>query len=229
MPHAQQLIEWPTIEAIVAGARLSLLYGPPGTGKTTAAVRAGKPSSCYSVTLTDETPAAELRGHWIPAGSEWRWMDGPAMLAFRGGGRLVLNEIDKASSDALDFCHALLDDPGIAAITLPSGETVTPHPDFKVVATMNGDPEDLPEAIRSRFAIRVNVTQPHPAAIESLPEDLRAAAAGLDPATDRAGDLRAWRTFGELRNTLDAETAAAAVFAHRALDVLDALRLAGVR
>src|SRR5207244_1607050 len=113
-----------------------------------------------------------LRGHFIPKGQEFIWMDGPALTAFRLGSRLVLNEIDKASGDALTFCHALLDDPGIARITLPTGETVIPHEDFHVIATMNGEPEDLPDALRDRFAVRIHIDKLHPEAVEALPKDL---------------------------------------------------------
>jgi len=209
---------------------LTLLYGPPGTGKTTAACKVGSPASVYNVTLTDETAAAELRGHWMP-GEVWQWMDGPAMRAFRGGARLVLNEIDHASGDALDFCHALLDDPGVAAITLPSGETVSPAPGFSVVATMNGVPSDLPDAIRDRFAIALEITEPHPAALAALPSAIQDAIRGSVGASDedQRTSLRAWNAYLDLSRKLGDETAAKAVFRHRAGEVLAALALAAER
>lgn len=223
---------------MLRGARLVLLFGPPGTGKTTAAVNAARAlgQSVYNVTLTDETPAAELRGHWIPAeDGRFKWHDGPAMRAFREGATLVLNEVDHASADALDFLHTLCDDPGIAAVTLPTGETVFPHEDFRVVATTNSDPdvvfaEDGPRAaLGSRFAVKVFCGETHPDAIAALPDDLRLAAAGLDPAMQCRADIRSWVTFAALRSNLGEETAALAVFRHRASDVLDALKLAGAR
>ena len=232
--YESQLLPWEAIEAVVRGSRLTLLYGPPGTGKTTAAVNAGRETGqpVYNVTLTDETPAAELRGHYLPSGGEWTWSDGPAMRAFRSGGLLVLNEIDQASVDCLDFCHALLDDPGVAAITLPTGETVFPHPDFRVVATCNGRPSDLRPALRDRLTVAVYVGTPHPDAILALPQDLQAAAAntaGRDMDDDRPATLRAWKAFAALRETTDVETAATAVFAHRADEVTTAQRLAAQR
>lgn len=234
MTNETQIVPWPMVEAVIRGSRLTILYGPPGTGKTTAAVNAARDlgRSLYNVTLTDETPAAELRGHFIPQGSEWRWMDGPALSAFRNGGMLVLNEIDKASLDCLDFLHGLLDDPTVSALTLPSGETVFPHADFVVVATTNRTPGDLPDAIADRLAAAIHIGTPHPDAINSLPDDLKvpaANAAANDRDPDRPATLRRWKVYATLRETVGNETAAAAVFGHRHQEILDALALGDSR
>ncbi len=237
MSSSIQLLDWPTTEAVLAGSRLTILYGPPGTGKTTAAVNTARKLklSAYNVTLTDETPAAELRGHYVPTGTEWVWQDGPAMKAFREGGMLVLNELDHASGDALDFCHALLDDPGVSQMTLPTGETVFPHDSFRVVATMNGELRELQQdrpAIADRFAVAVFVSTPHPDAIASLPEDLREAAgnsAGADHDQDRPATLRRWKAYAALRDVVGQDTAAVAVFAHRSQEIIDALAMGGAR
>jgi MoxR-like ATPase len=232
-----QSLEWPVIESVIRGSRLTLLYGPPGTGKTTAAINAARSLklSAYNVTLTDETPAAELRGHFLPSRQEWSWMDGPTLSAYRNGGMLVLNELDHASGDALDFLHNLLDDPSASSMTLPSGETVVPHEDFRVVGTMNGEYRALQEdrpAIAERFAVAVYVGTPHPDAIASLPDDLQAAAAnsaGADQDEDRPATLRRFKAYAQLRETVGQDAAAAAVFAHRAEDVLAAIVLGGSR
>ena len=229
-----QVMEWDGIEKAIAGTRLILLYGPPGTGKTSAAINAAKSLKLrvFNVTLTDETPAAELRGHYLPAGNEWKWQHGPAVVPFIEGGMLVLNEIDKASDDTLDFLHGLLDDSSMANITLPTGETIFPHENFRVVATMNGSPRDLPTAIQDRFAPAVFIRSPHPDAIASLPEDLRTAAensAGNDQDPDRPATLRRWKAFAAMRDTCGEDIAAQTVFGHRATEILDALRLAGSR
>lgn len=248
----KRISEWVLAEKVIPESRLTLLYGPPGTGKTTAGNRVGlkggevvdnteqlrgglvggtlKPVfNIFNITLTEETPAAELRGHYIMKGGEFLWQDGTGLMPFRKGGRLVLNEIDKASGDCLQFCHALLDDPGISAITLPTGETVTPHEDFTVVATMNGVPEDLPEALRDRFAVRINIKNPHPEAVKSLPADLRdVAKKGFnsgDPG--RRVSFRAWKAFAQLRECLDEEIAAKAVFGVRAENILNTMRIEG--
>src|SRR5579872_385453 len=128
--------EWGYVEAVLRHSERTLLYGPPGTGKTSIANRYGDPTDVFNIYLTDETPAAELRGHYVPKGTEWIWKHGPAIMAWLVGGRLVINEINNASGDALDFLMAILDDHEIARLTLPTGETVRPHPNFRVVATM---------------------------------------------------------------------------------------------
>lgn len=157
---------WNEIELVLGAGSHTVLFGPPGTGKTRVATN----DKSYSVTLTMETPAAELRGHFVPKGNEFIWHDGPAIRAWREGARLVLNEIDQASGDAMTFLHAILDDPEVARLTLPSGETVTPKPGFQVIATTNAMDLSmvLSEALLDRFAIRIKVDAPHPKALASL-------------------------------------------------------------
>ena len=157
---------WTDIETILETGVHVVLFGPPGTGKT----RVATSEKSYSITLTMETPAAELRGHFIPKGTEFIWHDGPAIRAWREGSRLVLNEIDQASGDAMTFLHAILDDPEVARLTLPSGETLRPTLGFHVVATTNAMDLSmvLPEALLDRFAIRILVNSPHPKALLSL-------------------------------------------------------------
>lgn len=224
-----QIMNWDVIEAIERGAYRVLLYGPPGTGKTTSAYNAAKAlgKSVYNITLSDETPAAELRGHFVPIGTEWKWMHGPAVRAYLEGAVLILDEIDKASQDALDFLHGLLNDPDVARLTLPNGETITPQPGFQVIATMNGELEDLQPALQDRFAISIEVRDPHPDAIKALPSDLQNAAKKVEDYenAERPATLRRWAAFALLRELegVGAEEAAKAVFAHRAGELLDAI------
>jgi hypothetical protein len=220
---------WVIAEAVVPHCRRLLLYGPPGTGKTTAANRVPAGVEVFNVTLTEEMPSAELRGHFVPKGGEFIWNDGPAMQAYRHGGRLVLNEIDRGSSDALVFCYALLDDPGISRITLPTGESVYPHEDFSCVATMNGEPEDLPEALNERLFPGLLIDKPHPDAMKSLPADLQDAAYNsVAGSGDSKVSFRAWKAFADLREKCGEDIAAKAVFGNRANSILDTLKLAKV-
>ena len=230
LPQSENVLDfssincWDLIEKVVPNYRTTLLYGPPGTGKTTAGNFAGNPSAVYNVTLTEETPAAEIRGHYVPRGGEFHWQDGPALKAYREGARLILNEIDKASQDCMTFCYALMDDESVSAITLPTGETVRPDPNFSVVATTNGVPEDLPDALRDRLTVRVYVPTPHPEAIKSLPADLR------KPATKGFGkpdspSFREWKAFAGLREAVGNEYAAKAVWGERAETVLNTLKI----
>jgi len=207
-----------------------LLEGPPGTGKTYQAIREGlKPGQkTYAVTLTQETPAAEIRGHFVPKGPIFSWMDGPGIRAWREGARLVVNEIDHAGEDTLSFLLALLDEPGSARITLPSGETVTPSPGFSVIGTMNRKPEILPPALRDRFPAVVHIDKVHPDAVAALPQDLQAAAKETVAVEDpqRRVSIRVWNAFALLRAEIGNERAAEILFRERAADVLAALKIA---
>lgn len=221
---------WDLVASVVQHSRSTLLYGPAGTGKSFAAHTAdlaGRP--LYSITLTPDTPAAELRGHYVPVLNEFKWQDGVAIRAWREGGRLVINEIDNAGGDALSFLLNCLDSPETACLSLPTGEMVRPHERFQAVATMNGNPdEDLPPAIRDRFPVAVEITEAHPQGIARLPRDLQAAAKGTVLASDpaRRVTLRAWLAFAHLRSSIGDQAAAQAVFQARAGDVLDALKIA---
>jgi predicted RNA-binding Zn-ribbon protein involved in translation (DUF1610 family) len=218
--------EWKLLEKVIDRARLILLYGPPGTGKTHAGNFLGSPTSVSNVTITDDMPAAELRGHFIPKGGEFVWMDGPALAEFRRGGRLIANELDKACGDVLTFFHSLLDDPGVAYLTLPTGEVVRPGEGFQCIATINGTPMDLPEALRDRFAVKINIAQLHPNAVATLPEDLRIPAMnGISTDGSRSVSMRGWKTFAELREAIGESDAASAVFGSNAKTILNTIKI----
>ncbi len=221
--------DWEIAEAILPHARRVLLYGPPGTGKTYAGLMAGAEGQpVFSVTLTDDTPAAELRGHYIPnSAGGFDWHHGTAVKAWLDDGILVLNEINKASSDVQSLCHVILDDMDSAKLTLPNGEMVTPGPNFRCVATMNGQPEDLPEALRDRFTVRIPIMHVHPAAIVKLPEYMRTIAKeASDLKDDRRLSIRAFYSFVTLSAKIDEATAGEAVFGPRWPDLRDAIALA---
>lgn len=198
---------WSIIDAVIATSRRVLLFGLPGTGKTYAAARrnVAEDQAVYQITMTEETPAAEIRGHFLPKGDEMVWMDGPAIRAWREGARLVINEIDRASADSLSLMYAILDDPEFAELTLPTGEVVTPSEGFHVVATMNGQPYDLPLALQDRFPVTIEVMDVNPEAIEALPEDLRIPAreTALVANEDRRLSIRLWMEFSSLRPKLN--------------------------
>jgi MoxR-like ATPase len=225
-PKAVAMSCWDRAAAALGRGRRVILYGPPATGKTHQAMRAGRAANqeVVSITLTEETSAAELRGHYVPVNGHFEWRDGPVIRAWRLGARLVLNEIDHAGADALSFLLVILDDPGFVVLTLPTNETVQPAPGFSAVATMNGDPDGLPAALRDRFPITIRIDEVHPDAIVALPPDLRhAAAATVDLPPERRISLRQWQEFAALREPLSNENAARIVFGPRAGDVLDAL------
>jgi len=227
---------WEVAEAIIGVSPRVLLRGKPGTGKTYHAATAAltEDQKVYQITMTEETPMAEIRGHYIMQDGEFVWSDGPVISAWREGARLVINEIDHASEDCLSLMYALLDDPGFAALTLPTGETVRPADGFQVVATMNGIPEDLPDALQDRLPVDIEITDVHPKAIERLPKDLREAArnTALAKTSERGISIRMWLEFAALRESLPAKlddpdaaltVAAQAIFGENYREALTAL------
>lgn len=226
--------QWSRVEKAAPHSRRILLYGPPGTGKSylarTAGVKDGQ--EVYPIAIHSDLPAAELRGHFIPTqDGGMKWMDGPATAAWRSGGRLVLDEIDRAGDDALSFLLGVLDDTPTARLVLgTTGEIITPHPSFSVIATMNGEPEDLPDALADRFPVSVRITEPHPNAIAALSPDLRGLGESLTVHEDanRRIPLRSLLEYDTLRTHIGKDDAAALIFGARAREVIDALELAAV-
>ena len=218
---------WDLVEMLLLTVRTILLFGPPGTGKSYAGHTMQMSNrELFTLTLTEDTPAAELRGHYIPKGQEFVWQDGPVIKAWRQGGRLVINEINHAGGDVMSFLHAALDTPETARLTLPTGEMVVPSKDFQIVATMNGHPDELPDALRDRFPVAIEIPEPHPAGIASLPEDLREIARNTAVAPiERRISLRQWLAFAALRTHVGERDAAFSVFGHRADEIMTTMSI----
>jgi MoxR-like ATPase len=236
---------WKEIAEVMPHVGRMLLYGPPGTGKTTLGFCDDKET--FYVPLHEETSPAELIGHFVPVGTRFVWFDGPVLLAWQRGARLILDELDQAGGSVMSILRAILNDPSVARLTLPdpslaemdddtlaaviaSGDgfrTVKPADGFTVLATMNGDPQDLDAPLLDRFEAAFHVTDTNPDAINALPEDLRVAAKrtaiGDD---DRRIGLRRWKAFASLREKVGEDVAGRAVFGARHGDIVDALRLA---
>lgn len=225
-------IDWELIEHLLASLNVERVYlwGKPGIGKTWTAYHKGRiERGLYAVTCTPETPASELRGHYLPRDGGFEWHDGPVVRAMREGARLVINEITHASDDVLAFLHPILELAETARVTLPSNETVAPTPGFHCIVTDNAPPDDLPAALRDRFDVVLHVEEPHPEALAKLSEPLREVARrgfALDDA--RRVSLRAWLVLDRLRHELGLERACLAVFgAERGSQIHDAVVLAG--
>lgn len=221
--------QWDLAEKCIGNMRRVLLYGPPGTGKTYSAMHANRDADTplYTNTLTEETPASELRGHFIMTDGSYSWMHGPAIRSWLDGARYVLNELDRASGDCHSFCYAVLDDLASAQLTLPTGDTVHPSDDATFVVTMNGTESDLPEALIDRMDGIIKITRPHPAAIAALPDDLQviASEATSAEAANVRTSIRKWFAFSEARKSMDVVHACVAVFGDRAQDIINAYDL----
>ena len=228
---------WELEAAAIGNADRVLLYGPPGTGKTYAAATNkvglnmdGDPN-VYQITMTEDTASANLEGFYKPSSDGgFEWHDGIAIQAWRNGGRLVINEIDHASPDAMTFLHAILDDKDIAQLTLNNDnkETVKPAPGFTVIATTNSLPESLPMALKDRFPVKINVDKIHPIALERFPKSWRNTISdtSLSMDSEQRLSIRAWREFFDLISKgLDKREAGYLIFGERADELMDAIFL----
>ena len=182
-------------DVIDAGVSRVLLYGPPGTGKTYAALRFGVADAVAErLVCTEDLTTGEITGTWMPASEgRWEWREGPAIRAWREnaglGGRLVVDEVDRASGDALSTLLAMTDSPESARWRNPeTSEWVSPGPGFSVVMTTNLEElDDIPIALRDRFPVAIRIDRPHPASVQMLSSDLRACASWARSPTLRAG------------------------------------------
>jgi MoxR-like ATPase len=225
-------------DVLSAGISRVLLYGPPGTGKTFAALHQGAGEApAERLVCTEDLTAGEITGTWMPSGeNRFEWREGPAIRAWRGvcgrGGRLVLDEVDRASGDALATLLAVTDSPESARWRNPDTlEWVQPGENFSVVMTSNiEDLEEIPRSLRDRFPVSIRVDRPQRDAVERLSRDLRAAAmAGSLGPEGRRISLRSFYAFDELRMHHGPERAAELVFGTAiAQSVLDALNIGAV-
>ena len=218
---------WTLLNKVISFTPRILLYGIPGTGKTYQANTLGlkEGQETYNITLTADSTASELMGHYVATDTGgFEWLDGVGIKAWKEGARLVINEIDHAGVDVMTFLHALLDDPKFAKFTLPNRdkETVKPTEGFQVVATMNGVPADLPEALADRFPVKLEIDTVHEDALDSLPKKL--ASVYLDQRNSTGFSIRKWTALQSLMdNGVDTADAINVVFPDDSYAVAEAM------
>ena len=224
------LTAWQRAEFAMEHSNRVLLYGLPGTGKTyfglTHALN-GKAS--YRLACTEEMTEADLIGFWRrKQDGTLGWYEGVGIKAWREGARLVVDEVNRINGDVESKLMMLLDTEASASWQNPdTGEVVKPHSAFSVVATMNGQPEDLAPAVLDRMIVRCEVNVPNPKAIESLPEYLRALASTFT--SSDAEHRYSLRSFVEFHNMYQRSGnmpfTAQVVFPEVAESILDSLAI----
>jgi MoxR-like ATPase len=218
-------------QCLNAGIDRLILYGPPGVGKTYAGLVLGDVSAgAFRLVCTDDMTTADVTGCFIPNEvGAFQWNYGSALRAWQGdgirGGRLVVDEIDKAGGDVFATLLAMLDTVDSASWTHPTtGQVVRPLAGFSAVMTTNlEDMTELPSALADRFPVRIRISEPHPNALTRLSPDLRDYAVRMADAGERRISLRAFYDYDRLRVSLGDKRAASILFGDRASDVLDAI------
>lgn len=230
--------EWQDLgDAIVSGIRQIILYGPPGTGKTFSGLHYNNAGQfdlkhhAHRVTCNEDMTAADVTGHMMPGPDGFTWNNGAVLNAWIDGGRVVADEIDRASGDVLSLLLAMFDSPESASWTHPfTGEVFRPKEGFSVIMTTNvEDMDELPTALKDRFPVAIRIAHPHPSALLALSPDLRQAASNsADAPGYRRISLRTWKAFDTMRKSVADERAAEIIFKHMASDVLDAIKINAV-
>ena len=220
-------------ECLEAGIDRIILFGPSGIGKTYAGMSMGNvEAGAFRLVCTEDMTNMDVTGGFMPSKhGGFQWLDGSALKAWKGngvnGGRLIVDEIDKAGGDVFATLLAMLDSPESASWEQPNTNQVyRPQDGFSAIMTTNiEDMAELPEALGDRFPVAIRINQPHPDAIALLSRDLRTIAVQLADAGEQRISLRKFMAFDKLREKLGDEQSAKIIFTDRASSILDAMKV----
>ena len=162
--HGQLTVkQWAEVLAMLSKLerppRRTLLFGAVGTGKTTYALSLSPEAE--RITLTQGMFPDALLGKFLLRDGSTYWANGAATRAAIKGVPLVLDEIHKAGAELDSTLQAILDDKSVARLNLDNGQTIEPSEGFRIVATMNGSPDQLADAVVDRFDIILRADTPH--------------------------------------------------------------------
>jgi MoxR-like ATPase len=229
LPECWQALE----DCLSNGVDRVILYGPSGIGKTYAGLTMGNiDGGAHRLVCTEDMTNSDVTGAFMPnERGTFTWNYGSAVKAWEGngiiGGRLIVDEVDKAGGDVFATLLSMLDSPESATWENPeTGRVHRPRNGFSAIMTTNiENMEELPTALADRFPIRIRINAPHPDALLRLSADLRPYAVRMADAGERRISLRAFMAFDKLRNTLGAQRAAVLTFGDRAEAIIDAIAL----
>jgi MoxR-like ATPase len=216
-------LEWAEIRSLLLTCPKICFYGPPGMGKSWAAMHL---PNALAVTYHEDSSPSEQIGHYVPTDTGAEFILGHGSRAMLEGFPLVMNEINKASGECLTMAYCLADDFELARITLPNkeGTVIRPKAGYKVIATMNGNPEDeLPPPLLDRFQVRIKITEPPPEAMEMLPSQHRGVC--FRAIVQEQVSFRAFHAYFSLSRVVGDELAIRAVFGAKATSVKSILAM----
>ena len=225
---------WQDLEdALNNGVDRVILFGPSGIGKTYAGMNIGDvEAGAFRLVCTEDMTNMDVTGTFLPDGKGGtKWLDGSALKAWAGnginGGRLIVDEIDKASGDVYATLLAMLDSPESASFEHPdTGRIHRPNAGFSAIMTTNVENMgELPTALTDRFPIKIRINEPHPDALLRLSPELRQFAVRMADAGERRISLRAFIAYDQLRKGLGDERASQLTFGDRAQSILDAIAI----
>lgn len=227
LPECWQALE----DCLTNGIDRIILFGPSGIGKTYAGLHMGNvQGGAHRLVCTEDMTNADVTGAFMPnERGTFAWNYGSAVKAWEGngivGGRLIVDEVDKAGGDVFATLLAMLDSPESASWENPeNGRVHRPRPGFSAIMTTNiENMEELPTALADRFPVRIRINAPHPDALLTLSPDLRNYAVRMADAGERRISLRAFKAFDQLRKNLGEQRAAVLTFGARAQSILDAI------